>query len=77
MTTLQEDSIVALQIFGAIMLFMTIILIAIYAASKARPTDDEIRVRQIRDVESIKLCTDNDLDAYQGNYGHWYCKPKK
>lgn len=50
-----------------------IILILVY---KTFPTKKEIEQQQQEQVRAIKLCLSNDLDAYQGLAGVWFCKPK-
>jgi len=77
METLKEKWIDALPILIGILLTLSIIYLIIYGISRMLPTNEEVRAGQIRSVESIKLCTDNNLDAYQSESGTWYCKPKK
>jgi len=77
MKTLKEKWIDALPILCGILLTLSIIYLIIYGISRILPTSEEVRARQIRNVESIKLCTDNNLDAYQVDGSNWYCKPKK
>ena len=77
MKTLKEKWIDALPILFGITLIILIMYLIVYGISKILPTNEEVRAGQIRNVESIKLCTDNNLDAYQVDGGDWYCKPKK
>ncbi len=37
---------------------------------------EDSRTFQQKQVDDIRLCTDNGLDAYQGGSGRYYCKPK-
>ena len=60
-----------------ITIILLIMYLIIYGISRMLPTIEEVRVDQIRRVESIKLCTDNNLDAYHSENNTWYCKPKK
>ena len=76
MKTLKERWIDALPILSGIILILLIMYLIIYGISRILPTDEEVRVQQIRNVESIKLCIDNDLDAYQDGGNNWYCEPK-
>ena len=77
MKTLKEKWINALPILFGITLIILIMYLIGYGISIMLPTNEEIRAGQIRRVESIKLCTDNNLDAYQTGGNDWYCKPKE
>jgi len=74
-TTIKQKWIDALHIIIGILLILSIISLIIYGISRTLPTNEEVRAGQIRRVESIKLCTDNNLDSYQVDGGTWYCKP--
>ena len=77
METLKQKWTDALPILCGLLLLVVIFHLIFYGISRALPTSEEVRAEQIRNVESIKLCTDNNLDAYQVDGGNWYCKPKK
>ena len=77
MKTLKEKWIDALPILFGITLILLIMYLIIYGISRILPTNEEVIAEQIRNVKSIKLCTDNNLDAYQVDGSNWYCKPKK
>jgi len=77
MQTLKEKWLDALPILCGLLILVVTFYVIIFGISQLLPTDEEVREEQIRNVESIKLCTDNNLDTYQVAGGNWYCKPNK
>jgi len=75
-TTIKQKWIDALPILIGILLILSIISLIIYGISRTIPTNEEVRADQIRDIESIQLCIDNNLNAYDRGSSNWYCKPK-
>jgi len=58
-----------------ILTLISIIYLIIWGVSRIIPTDEEIQKNRIDKVNSIKLCIDNGLKAYQSDSGDWWCKP--
>lgn len=75
MKTLKEKWIDALPIIWGIISIVLLFYLIVWGVSRVIPTDEEIKQRQIRRVEEIRLCLDNNLHAYQAESGEWYCKP--
>lgn len=51
-----------------IIIFGIFVVLGIFV-TKTTPTQQEV-------LEELKLCRDNNFDAYQVGSGHWFCKPK-
>ena len=77
MKTLKEKWLDALPVIWGIISFIVLIYLVIWGFSKIMPTDEEVKQIQVNRVEQIKLCLDNNLDAYKVDNGDWYCKPKE
>jgi hypothetical protein len=77
MKTLKEKWTEALPVFASILCLLGIIFLIIWGFSKLLPTNEELRQRKEEKVRDIKLCIDNNLEAYQSETGDWYCKPRE
>jgi hypothetical protein len=76
MKILKEKWLEALPVIWGFISILLLMYLIIWGFSKIIPTPEDVKNRQIRNVEAIKLCLDNGLSTYQSEAGDWYCKPK-
>lgn len=50
-----------------------VFILPLWLIDNQKPEPMSIREERVRE---IKLCLDNNLDAYQANDSSWFCKPR-
>jgi len=60
--------------FCVIFLIVCTVLFLVWIIMGSTPTQQPT---QQEAIQELKLCRDNNFDAYQSVSGHWYCKPLK